>query len=117
MKREFRESNLFVVVVSEKIDPLKVLLLLFSFFVCPSINLGGEFFFASFGGQERKNEFAFFSQKSVKKDREKREEQKRDKMMKRERTEEEKKSEFVRLMCVSLFSFEEECRYTTTNNK
>ena len=37
--------------------------------------------------------------------------------MKRERTEEEKKSEFVRLMCVSLFSFEEECRYTTNNNK
>lgn len=37
-------------------------------------------------------------------------------MMKRERTEEEeKKREFVRLMCVSLFSFEEECRYTTNN--
>ena len=35
-------------------------------------------------------------------------------LMKRERTEEEKKREFVRLLCVSLFSFEE-CRYTTTN--
>lgn len=77
---------------------------------------GWRIFFARFG-QERKNEFAFFSQKSVKKDREEeREEQKRDKMMKRERTEEEeKKREFVRLMCVSLFSFEEECRYTTNN--
>ena len=65
---------------------------------------GWRIFFARFG-QERKNEFAFFSQKSVKKDREKREEQKRDKMMKRERTEkEEKKREFVRLIvCRSLF--------------
>jgi hypothetical protein len=110
LKREVRESNL----VSEKIDPLKVLLLLFSFFVCPSIGVAN--FFCTFWGTREENEFAFFSQKSVKKDREKREEQKRDKMMKRERTEEEeKKREFVRLMCVSLFSFEEECRYTTNN--
>ena len=36
-------------------------------------------------------------------------------LMKRERTEEEKKREFVKLMCVSLFSFKEECRYTTNN--
>lgn len=73
-------------------------------------------FFCKFWTREG-SEFAFFSQKSVKKDREEeREEQKRDKMMKRERTEEEeKKREFVRLMCVSLFSFEEECRYTTNN--
>jgi len=34
---------------------------------------------------------------------------------KRENAEEEKKREFVRLMCVSLFSFKEECRYTTNN--
>ena len=33
---------------------------------------------------------------------------------KRENGREEKKREFVRLMCVSLFSFEE-CRYTTNN--
>lgn len=107
LKREFRESNL----VSEKIDPLKVLF--FSFLSLSVPQFGWRIFFASFG-QER-NEFAFFSQKIVKKDSCKREEQKRDFLMKRERTEEEKKREFVRLMCVSLFSFKEECRYTTNN--
>lgn len=34
--------------------------------------------------------------------------------MKRERTEEERRREFVKLMCVSLFSFEE---FRYTNNK
>lgn len=63
----------------------------------------------------RREEFAFFFTKNCKKDTEKREEQKRDFLMKRERTEEEKKREFVRLICVSLFSFKEECRYTTNN--
>ena len=62
LKREFRERNLFVV-VSEKIDPLKVLL--FSFLSLSVPQLGWRIFFASFG-QER-NEFAFFSQKIVRK--------------------------------------------------
>ena len=63
LKREFRESNL----VSEKIDPLKVLL--FSFLSLSVLELGWRIFFASFGdGEERNDEFAFFSQKIVKKD-------------------------------------------------
>ena len=56
LKREFRESNLFVV-VSEKIDPLKVLL----FFLCLK---GVANFFCKFW---RREEFAFFSQKIVRK--------------------------------------------------
>ena len=76
--RVSRASNL--VFVSEKIDPL-------GFFVSflSSVSSGGwRIFFAS--GEER-NEFAFFSQKIVKKD--SREE--RERLMKRERTEEKKR--------------------------
>ena len=62
-----------------------------------------------------KRGICIFFTKNCKKDTEKREEKKRDFLMKRERTEEEKKREFVRLICVSLFSFKEECRYTTNN--
>ena len=62
-----------------------------------------------------KRGICIFFTKNCKKDTEKREEKKRDFFMKRERTEEEKKREFVRLICVSLFSFKEECRYTTNN--
>ena len=61
LKREFRESNLFVV-VSEKIDPLKVLFFSFLSFVCPSIGVAN--FFCKFW---RREEFAFFSQKIVRK--------------------------------------------------
>ena len=61
-ERVSREYNLFVV-VSEKIDPLKVLL--FSFLSLSVPQFGWRIFFASFG-QER-NEFAFFSQKIVRK--------------------------------------------------
>ena len=62
-ERVSREYNLFVV-VSEKIDPLKVLLSSL-FFLSSVPQLGWRIFFASFG-QER-NEFAFFSQKIVRK--------------------------------------------------
>jgi hypothetical protein len=78
--RVSRASNL--VFVSEKIDPL-------GFFVSflSSVSSGGwRIFFAS--GEER-NEFAFFSQKIVKKD--SRERRARETVMKRERTEEKKK--------------------------
>ena len=88
MKREFRESNL----VSEKIDPLKVLLLLFSFFVCPS-NLGGEFFL-QVSGRREENEFAFFSQKIVRRKTAEREKSRRetfDEKRENGRREEEKK--------------------------
>lgn len=76
--RVSRASNL--VFVSEKIDPL-------GFFVSflSSVSSGGwRIFFAS--GEER-NEFAFFSQKIVKKNKKK----KRERLMKRERTEEKKR--------------------------
>ena len=111
MKREFRESNL----VSEKIDPLKVLFFSFLSFVCPRIGVANCF--CKFWTREE-NEFAFFSQKIVRRktEREERRAEERLLMMKRERTEEEKKREFVTTICVShIFSFEEECRYTTNN--
>ena len=54
LKREFRESNLFVV-VSEKIDPLKVLLSSL-FFLSSVPQLGWRIFFASFG-EERNLHF------------------------------------------------------------
>jgi hypothetical protein len=69
LKREFRESNL----VSEKIDPLKGLL--FSFLSLSVPQLGWRIFFTSFG-QER-NEFAFFSQKIVRRKTRKRREKSR----------------------------------------
>ena len=59
-ERVSREYNLFVV-VSEKIDPLKVLL--FSFLSLSVPQFGWRIFFASFGERE---EFAFFSQKNCK---------------------------------------------------
>ena len=77
-ERVSREYNL--VFVSEKIDPL-------GFFVSflSSVSSGGwRIFFAS--GEER-NEFAFFSQKIVKKIKRK----KRERLMKRDRTEEKKR--------------------------
>jgi len=93
---------------------LKVLFFSFLSFVCPSIGVAN--FFCKFW--RRENEFAFFSlsQKIVRRKTEREERRAEERLlMKRERTEEEKKREFVRLMCVSLFSFKEECRYTTNN--
>lgn len=70
LKREFRESNL----VSEKIDPLKVLLSSL-FFLCLSSNWGGEFFLQVL---EKRGICIFFTKNCKKKDRKRREKSRRE---------------------------------------
>ena len=104
LKREFRESVSNLVFVSEKIDPLGVGSS--SLFFRPWPQGGWRIFFAS--GEER-TEFAFFSQKIVKRNKKK---EARETVMQRERRRREEESSL--LMCLSLFSFEE---FRYTNNK
>jgi len=99
LKREVRESSLFFV-VSEKIDPLKVLLSSL-FFLCLSLNLGGEFFLQVL--EKRGMNCIFFTKKCKKKDREERRAEER-LLMKRERTERKKRRRESSLtdVCLSL---------------